>query len=82
MSMCCGITVACLVWAAQWRSLDTGLALAEFDAPQKSHCGDSRITVLRIDPARFDLKLISAADLDSVSRTTRQWCRSQGLVAR
>ena len=38
-----------------WRTLEPGLESAEVPLPIKSAIGDSTITVLRIDPAHFDL---------------------------
>jgi len=67
--------------AGEWKMLEDGLALGVFDAPLKSSQGDSKITVLRVDTTRFDLKLFCAAQFDSVNLTTRQWCRRHKLVA-
>jgi hypothetical protein len=43
--------------------LEGGLDLGEFTAPKPSGMGDSRITVVRIDPAHFKLMLLSVVDL-------------------
>lgn len=64
-----------------WRHLEPGLELGIFDAPQKSHVGDSRVTVLRIDPERFSLKLLCRSEHDLPQLTPRQWSRKFGLVA-
>jgi hypothetical protein len=65
-----------------WRVLEPGLELAELTAPQPADLGDSIIRVLRIDPERFDLRLlnVSASD-DGRLQTARDWARSHGLVA-
>jgi hypothetical protein len=65
-----------------WQKLADGLELGIFDSPQPAEIGDSKIRILRIDPGRYELKLLNA----SVSKngrplTARQWCRQNGLVA-
>ncbi|MBD3315641.1 MAG: hypothetical protein GF344_07635 [Chitinivibrionales bacterium] len=63
-----------------WRKLDEGLYVGEFDAPQKSHRGDSRITVVRVDPEHFAFRVLSAVREDSVRRTVKEWCERHELV--
>ena len=65
-----------------WHQLADGLELGIFDSPQPAEIGDSKVRILRIDPARYELKLLNA----SVSKkgrplTAKQWCRQNGLVA-
>lgn len=66
--------------AAVWRTIEPGLEFAEMDAPVAAGVGDSRIRVLRIDPARFELRLLNAS-AEGATRTAREWCESHGLVA-
>jgi hypothetical protein len=68
--------------AEEWLKLADGLELGIFDSPQPSEIGDSKIRILRIDPERYELKLLNA----SVSKkgrplSAKQWCRQNGLVA-
>lgn len=68
--------------AEEWLKLADGLELGVFDSPQPSEIGDSKIRILRIDPERYELKLLNA----SVSKkgrplSAKQWCRRNGLVA-
>ena len=68
--------------ASGWQKLADGLELGIFDSPQPAGIGDSKIRILRIDPARYELKLLNA----SVSKkgrplSAKQWCRQNGLVA-
>jgi Phosphodiester glycosidase len=56
-------TVSLAAPGAQWQSLEGGLDLGEFAAASASAVGDSRVTVVRIDPARFRLMLLSVVDL-------------------
>ncbi|MBI5547609.1 MAG: phosphodiester glycosidase family protein [Deltaproteobacteria bacterium] len=65
-----------------FRPLEPGLELAEVQLPVRSSVGDSTVTVLRIDPARFSLTLLAAApSTGSRSRTARAWVRNHGLAA-
>jgi hypothetical protein len=65
-----------------WHTLEPGLELAAFPAPQTAVVGDSLIHVVRIDPARFDLRLLNAsAPEQGVPLTAREWCKRHGLVA-
>jgi len=68
--------------AEEWLKLADGLEFGIFDSPQPSEIGDSKIRILRIDPERYELKLLNA----SVSKkgrplSAKQWCRQNGLVA-
>jgi len=65
-----------------WTSLEPGLELGEFPAPQRSDAGDSIVRALRIDPDKFELKLLNAsAPGEGELRTARGWCERHGLVA-
>jgi hypothetical protein len=68
--------------ASPWATLEPGLELGVFEAPQKSGVGDSRIRVLRIDPRRFELRLVNAsAEEKGQPLSAKEWCRRKGLVA-
>ena len=68
--------------AADWQILETGLAYAEIELPQKSVEGDSLARVLRADPAHFGLRLLnSSASPGGVARTAREWAQQAGAVA-
>ena len=64
-----------------WTELDSGLHLGRFKVDQRAPAGDSTITVLRADPQVYDLMILSAANIDSSSRTTVQWSDQFNLVA-
>lgn len=66
---------------AKWKEVDLGLELAEFDAPVRSITGDSRITILRIDPQQYDFCLISAKETHERPKTVRSWVKSKKLIA-
>ncbi len=65
-----------------WRTLEPGLELGTFAGSRQAELGDSRIRVLRIDPGRFELRLLNASSTeDGGPMTARGWARRHGLVA-
>ncbi len=65
-----------------WRRLEAGLELAEFASPRPSDRGDSIVRALRIEPSRFELRLLNAsAEPRGGPLTARAWCARGGLVA-
>jgi Phosphodiester glycosidase len=68
--------------ASPWETLEPGLELGALKAPHPSSDGDSKISVLRIDPHRFELRLLNAsAPGEGEPLTARGWSRRKGLVA-
>jgi hypothetical protein len=68
--------------ASHWQSLESGLDFASFPAPLPAESGDSTIRILRIDPTRFELRLLNAsATEDGGPQTPRQWAERHALVA-
>jgi hypothetical protein len=64
-----------------WRELAPGLALARFAGPPNP-IGDATIKILRIDPARYELRLMNAsAPGEGRPRTAREWAARAGAVA-
>ena len=67
---------------AVWEELEPGLEFGVFEAPQRSEVGDSMVRALRIDPARFELRLMSASTPGQARiLTARRWCERNDLVA-
>lgn len=65
-----------------WRTLEPGLELGLLPSPKPSALGDSMIRLLRIDPGRFDFRLLNAsADKKGRGLSARRWCIEEGLVA-
>ncbi len=65
-----------------WQKLEPGLELGTLPAPQPSEVADSLIRVLRIDPTRFEFRLLNASASAQTKRlSARQWCLQNGLVA-
>ena len=66
---------------APWQSLEPGLEYALFDGPA-ADLGDGKIAVVRIDPARFELRLLNAsAPGQGTSLTARAWAARAGASA-
>lgn len=79
---CLGVADPAASQPAQWRTLEPGLDVGEFVAQRPSTTGDSRITVLRIDPVRFTLGLYSANALSLPKALPIDgWMRDRKLVA-
>jgi hypothetical protein len=68
--------------AQAWISLEPGLDLGLFRSPHPAPVGDSMIRVLRIDPDRFEFRLLNAsATKDRRPLTAREWCERYRCIA-
>ncbi len=66
----------------KWQRLLEGLELGIFFSPRFSEVGDSMIRVLRIDPKRYEFKLLNTTSSDQGrTLTAKEWCHRNGLVA-
>ena len=67
---------------AAWQVLAPGMELGTFSASQPSRSGDSRITVLRIDPDLWSLEFIGQSlSGESSGKTARQWSKAHRFTA-
>lgn len=67
--------------AASWQSLAPGLDLCHVTAAEPSPFGDSRITVVRLDPAHWALTVASVCQPGhGATRSARQWALDHGLT--
>ncbi len=64
-----------------WQKVDNGLFFSEVLAPFKSDIGDSRITILKIDPQYYDFKLLSAKEENVENKTLKEWAKTKKLIA-
>ena len=64
-----------------WRKVDKGLFIGEVDSLIKSQIGDSKITIVKIDPKFYSFKLLCASEHGRVRMTARKWCEQFGLIA-
>lgn len=69
------------VSAAPWSELAPGLHAAEFSAAQPAPSPALKITIVRIDPARYACKLFCAAENEGQALPLKDWCRQHRLVA-
>jgi hypothetical protein len=68
--------------SVQWATLAPGLDFGTFDATKRSPVGDSRITVLRIDPKLWEFVLLGKSWTgETENQTAEQWCKKYGLTA-
>ncbi len=66
----------------QWIPLEPGLDFAAFVSPKKSIAGDSLIRVLRIDPGKFQFRLLNASAASNGKRLSgKKWAQQNGLIA-
>jgi len=65
-----------------WQILEPGLEFGVFLSPRASETGDSRIRVLRIDPERFEFRLLNASSPgQNQLLTAKRWSQQNDLVA-
>ena len=65
---------------SNWVVLTQGMEYREMSAPQKSFIGDSKISILRMDPQQFRFDLFSATQHDSISRNLYAWADTFDLL--
>jgi hypothetical protein len=62
-----------------WKTLEPGLELSEIDAPVRSSIGDSRFTLVRVDPRHRKLRLLMASELGGEGKTAVEWAEEHKL---
>jgi exopolysaccharide biosynthesis protein len=65
----------------EWQQVDEGIAVRQFDSPVKSDLGDSKISVVKIDPRYYDFRLFTASQYGNKSMSVKDWARKFGLLA-
>lgn len=55
-----------------WDSITHGIALATFDLPEKSIVGDSKLTIVRIDPRFFEASLYTASSNNNIKTNPQE----------
>jgi uncharacterized protein YigE (DUF2233 family) len=64
-----------------WEELEPGISLGRFRFCSESSGGDAVITVVRVDPDRFELRLLEAAGTEARrGRTVSSWARDYDLA--
>jgi hypothetical protein len=68
--------------ATPWKTLAPGMDLRVFTATTPSPAGDSKITVLRIDPKLWQIEFMGISRTgETRGHTGREWCESHHLAA-
>ena len=63
----------------EWTKLSEGLFYCERNAPIKSIINDSKISILKFDPKKFDYFLLSATQYNRKSKTVKEWADTFNL---
>jgi hypothetical protein len=63
----------------QWQTLGKGISLLETVAPLKSYVGDSKLTILRLNPDQLEFHVYAATHGDSVRKDAMEWADSLRL---
>ncbi|MBF0520719.1 MAG: phosphodiester glycosidase family protein [Nitrospirae bacterium] len=66
---------------SNWIRLDTGLEFAEFEALADTTGDSVKISVLRVNPTNYELKLFTIADLGGMSMSAKEWAKKYKLLA-
>jgi len=64
-----------------WVPIADGLEFGRFPAGKSGFGGDAIVTVLRADPAHWELDLLAASEQGGTNLTTEEWCDQFGLTA-
>jgi hypothetical protein len=65
-----------------WKTVEPGMELRFLEAQKEGVQSASRIAVLRIDPALWDLKVLGTSRTgESAGHTARDWCQRHNLTA-
>lgn len=68
--------------ADAWKPLAPGLELGTFPARKLIAIGDARITVLRVDPAQWELAVMGSSwPGETGALSAKGWCEKHGFVA-
>jgi Phosphodiester glycosidase len=65
---------------SNWVPLTEGMEYRETNAPVKSTIGDSKLSILRMDPAKFRFDLFAASQYDSKPKDLHTWADSFDLI--
>jgi hypothetical protein len=57
----------------EWVTLDSGMYYCEIEAPEKSINNDSKLTIVKIDPACYDFNFLTATEFGNKLRPANEW---------
>lgn len=64
-----------------WIKVDEGLFLVHLDPPYETPIKDSKITIVKINPMYYSLKLLCASEFGKVRSTAKEWCKKYTLIS-
>ena len=64
-----------------WELLDDGLHYTEFKSPKKSIVGDEIINVLKVNPEKYQLEMVSSKETSTGGKKAPQWAKEKGFLA-
>jgi hypothetical protein len=64
-----------------WVEVQKGMYYCELSGDYIAKVGDSKITLLKINPDLFNFELVLSTESDSSQRTITEWCEYRGFVA-
>ena len=68
--------------ASSWQTLGAGMEIRRLESRKQSPVGDSRITVLRIDPSRWELEVMGVVQTrEGAGHTAREWAQKHQYTA-
>jgi len=62
-----------------WVELEDGLQYCVLDAPEKSIVNDSKLTIVKIDPSKFEFNLLTSTEYGKKVRTASGWAEEFGM---
>lgn len=64
----------------KWVEIKPGMNYIEMDGPRKLSIGDSKISILKINPENFTFELLSASQFDSTAMCVVDWAEKHNLT--
>ena len=65
----------------RWKELGKGFHVATYPMPIKSFAGDSKLTVVRINPKHYELRFLTVSEHKHGSLTAKEWSNKHKLLA-
>ena len=75
------ISLPSMAQTIKWEKVDDGLFYAEIVAPLKSDINDSKITILKIDPSKYNFEIATASQNKCKPKPLSEWCTDKNLIA-
>lgn len=64
----------------EWQQIDDGLFLGEFAAQNEPNENRLKITILKVDPDKYQFTLLCASEQENGPLTTKEWARRFDLI--